>query len=320
MASFTVLAFQNFSSASLASFMTRACSISLTTPIYQEPIDMMTRMINVPLATKSPCFHSASSPYGFSMTSVAGAATGGAGFTTSTIEGAGLTSAAGGGPCGACAIASLCAANSVTIKKPSSTNHFAFMFALRGKPEVELDHGPGPLRFSVDNGRLGLAIAQPFLCDVVEPPVSGRALHFAFENPSVRVNEDTEPYRPGLARPPRSHRIGGLFAIGPSRRADDRGGRCRGRRNRRGRRGRYHRCDRGRRLHPHLYLHLRRRNERRPRRGELGRRRGWRRLILRRDTPRPSASGFESGAAHASPLCRAAAAHRTTNHSDPTHR
>src|SRR2546426_3427584 len=108
------------------------------------------------------------------MTSTTGAAIGGgAGFTTSTAGGAGLTSAPGGVPCGACAIASLCAANSVTIKKPCSTNHFAFMFSLVSKPEVEFDRGPGPLRLSVDNGGLGLAIAQPFLCDVIQPPVSG---------------------------------------------------------------------------------------------------------------------------------------------------
>ena len=60
--SLTAPALQNLLLASLASFRTRACSISLTTPMYQEPIDMMTRMINVPLATKSPCFHSASMP------------------------------------------------------------------------------------------------------------------------------------------------------------------------------------------------------------------------------------------------------------------
>src|SRR6267143_4780033 len=156
------------------------------------------------------------------MTSICGAAIGGG---AATGGGAGLTSAAGGAPCGACAIASLCAANSVTIRKPSSTNHFAFMFSLVSKPEVKFDRGPGALRFSVDNRRLGLAIAQPFLCDVVQPPVSGRALHFTFENPSVRVDEDTEAYRPGLARPPRGHRIGRLLAVGPCRRADDRGGR-----------------------------------------------------------------------------------------------
>ena len=37
--------------------------------MYHEPIDMMTRMISVPLETKSPCFQRASRPYGFSIVS-----------------------------------------------------------------------------------------------------------------------------------------------------------------------------------------------------------------------------------------------------------
>src|SRR5260221_9311135 len=37
-------------------------------PMYQEPIDMMTRMMSVPRETKSPGFHRASMPYGFSTT------------------------------------------------------------------------------------------------------------------------------------------------------------------------------------------------------------------------------------------------------------
>src|SRR5450830_1440887 len=42
--------------------------------MYQEPMDMIAMMISVPLATKSPVFHNASRPYGFSITSFAGAA------------------------------------------------------------------------------------------------------------------------------------------------------------------------------------------------------------------------------------------------------
>src|SRR2546430_16822783 len=38
--------------------------------MYQLPIDMMTRIPNVILATRSPPFHRASRPYGFSTNSV----------------------------------------------------------------------------------------------------------------------------------------------------------------------------------------------------------------------------------------------------------
>src|SRR5688572_32805447 len=66
--------------------------------MYQLPIDMMMRMISVPLDTKSPCFQRASRPYGFSMVSLAGspAPAGGVG----ALAGAGAAeagwSAAGG--------------------------------------------------------------------------------------------------------------------------------------------------------------------------------------------------------------------------------
>src|SRR3989442_700176 len=49
--SLTAPALQNLLLASLASFITRACSITLTAPMYHEPIDMMIRMIKVTLAT-----------------------------------------------------------------------------------------------------------------------------------------------------------------------------------------------------------------------------------------------------------------------------
>jgi hypothetical protein len=47
-----------------------ACSYTLVMMMYQLPIDMMTRMPSVMRATRSPPFHNASRPYGFSMTSV----------------------------------------------------------------------------------------------------------------------------------------------------------------------------------------------------------------------------------------------------------
>ena len=38
------------------------CSYTFTNMMYQQPIDMMIRMMSVPLVTKSPCFHIASMP------------------------------------------------------------------------------------------------------------------------------------------------------------------------------------------------------------------------------------------------------------------
>src|SRR4051812_26520112 len=50
--------------ASSPCFSNLACSRNLSTPMYQVPSDMMTRMIRVALAMTSPCDHSAESPYG----------------------------------------------------------------------------------------------------------------------------------------------------------------------------------------------------------------------------------------------------------------
>src|SRR5437764_997834 len=61
---------QHLDRAPRASLTRRACAMYLAMPMYQVPIDMMIRMISVPRAMKSPCFHSASMPYGFSITSV----------------------------------------------------------------------------------------------------------------------------------------------------------------------------------------------------------------------------------------------------------
>src|SRR5258707_8771059 len=67
--------------------------------MYQLPIDMMTRMIKVALETKSPPFHSASRPYGLSMTSVARA--GAAGAAAGTAGGGGETAEGAAGAAGA---------------------------------------------------------------------------------------------------------------------------------------------------------------------------------------------------------------------------
>src|SRR5436853_444814 len=62
--------------AARASPLMRRLSYSLVTRMYQLPMLMITRMISVPLATKSPCAHSADRPYGLSIVSLVVVATG----------------------------------------------------------------------------------------------------------------------------------------------------------------------------------------------------------------------------------------------------
>src|SRR4029079_11001343 len=81
-------AVQNVLSATRAWWPILACSYTLVMMMYQLPIDMMTRMPSVMRATRSPPFHNASRPYGFSMTSVV--------FST-TLAGAARGSGGGGG-------------------------------------------------------------------------------------------------------------------------------------------------------------------------------------------------------------------------------
>src|ERR1700704_1818716 len=68
--SFSDLADQNVFLASRACAISLNCSNSLVTMMYQLPIDMIARMISVPRETKSPPFHKASMPYGFSTDSL----------------------------------------------------------------------------------------------------------------------------------------------------------------------------------------------------------------------------------------------------------
>src|SRR4029079_6705666 len=104
-------AVQNVLSATRAWWPILACSYTLLMMMYQLPIDMMTRMPSVMRATRSPPFHNASRPYGFSMISVvfsptlAGAAgtaggAGTAGAVAAAASGAGAAGAAGGGDAG----------------------------------------------------------------------------------------------------------------------------------------------------------------------------------------------------------------------------
>ena len=70
-------------------------SYSLVTRMYQLPMLMITRMISVPLATKSPCAHSADSPYGLSIVSLVVVATGAGAPDAAAL--AGSCAAAGSG-------------------------------------------------------------------------------------------------------------------------------------------------------------------------------------------------------------------------------
>src|SRR5690242_9479826 len=70
----TDAAFQNVRSAARACRFIRDCSYTFVTMMYQLPADITTRMPSVIRATRSPPFQSACSPYGFSITSVDGAA------------------------------------------------------------------------------------------------------------------------------------------------------------------------------------------------------------------------------------------------------
>src|SRR5258706_9872955 len=70
-------------------------SYSLVTRMYQLPMDMTTRMMSVPLATKSPCAHSADRPYGLSTVSLVVVATGGGGTGVPVAVSAAALAAAG---------------------------------------------------------------------------------------------------------------------------------------------------------------------------------------------------------------------------------
>jgi hypothetical protein len=84
--------------AALASPEIFRLSYSLVMRMYQLPMLMITRMISVPLATKSPCAHSADSPYGLSMVSLLVEAVGGAAGTVAAgSEAAGACACAGSG-------------------------------------------------------------------------------------------------------------------------------------------------------------------------------------------------------------------------------
>src|SRR5207249_7931346 len=216
------------------------------------------------------------------MTSVAGAAiAGGAAFTTSTTGG-GLTSAPGGGaPCGACAIATMDSAASTATTRILTSNHRLFILLLCKSLDlpVVINARPCALRPAVDRRRPELACSQRGPCRLIQAAVAGRALDLALQHLAVHIDEKAQPHDAPFVRAQRGRRIRRLLA---SPGVDDRPGALdrRSRRRNRHRRRRLHHGGDGRRwLHRNLYLHLGGRNERRGRRGELGRGRRRRRLL-----------------------------------------
>src|SRR6266850_6648994 len=105
------------------------------------------------------------------MTSVAGATIGGgAAFTTSTTGGAGLTSAAGGAPCGACAIATIGSAASTATSRILTSNH-RFFILLPCKSldfPVVVNARPCAFRPAVDRRRPEPACSQRDPCRLIQ--------------------------------------------------------------------------------------------------------------------------------------------------------
>src|SRR3989441_3389307 len=199
------------------------------------------------------------------MTSVAGAARGGgAGFATSTTGG-GLTSVAGGAPCGACAIATMDSAASTATTRILTSNHRLFILVLCKSLDfpVVVDARPGALRPAVDRRRPELACSQRGPCRLIQAAIAGGALDLALQHPAVHIDEKAQPHDAPFVRAQRGRRIRRLLA---SPGVDDRRGALGRRRRRRNRHRpwRLHPRSGGRRwLHRNLYLHLGGREERR---------------------------------------------------------
>src|SRR5437016_9538008 len=185
------------------------------------------------------------------MTSTAGAAIdGGAGLTTSTTGGAGLTSAAGGAPCGACAIATIDIAANTTASRVLTSNHRFFILLPYKSLQfpVVLDARPCALGPAVHGGRLELAYSKPGSGGFIEAPVAGRALDLAFQHLAVDVDPEGQRHQAGFVGAYRGGRVSWLRAGG---RVHDSRSPCRHPRRRdrhRGRR-RHHRRDRRWQLH-----------------------------------------------------------------------
>src|SRR5882724_1970328 len=149
------------------------------------------------------------------MTSVAGAAIGGgAGLTTSITVGAGLTSAGGGAPCGACASATIDSPASTTASRILTSNHrFSILSLFKSfQFPVVLDARPCALGPAVHGGRPELAYPKPGSCRFIEPPVAGRALDLAFQHPAVDVDKEGQRHQAGFVGAYRGGRVGRLRA------------------------------------------------------------------------------------------------------------
>src|SRR5882762_5089379 len=174
------------------------------------------------------------------MTSVAGAATGGGAGLTTSITG-GLTSAGGGAPCGACAIATIDSVASTATTGILTSNHRLFILLLCKSLEfpVVVNARPGALRPAVDRRRPELACSQRGPCRLIQAAIAGRAVDLALQHPAVHIDEKAQPHDAPFVRAQRGRRVRRLLA---SPGVDDRPGalnrRCR-RRNRH-RRRRWH--------------------------------------------------------------------------------
>src|SRR5258705_12043175 len=84
--------------------------------MYQLPMLMITRMIRVPLATKSPCAHSAPRPYGLSTVSLATV-----GVAIGAAAAAGALASAAGAAVAAAEAAGSCAWAARGLRTPTAT-------------------------------------------------------------------------------------------------------------------------------------------------------------------------------------------------------
>src|SRR4051812_49993290 len=163
--------------------------------MYQVPIDMSTRMMSVPLETKSPSFHTASRPYGFSTVTFSGetswpAPAGGVG----AFAGASAGAAGAGWPAGAegCAWAKAADATSSgaagramsAMTSITGRRLRTLIVRLLEKATLELEKG-GPA--SVLETEIDLVFADEAHRLGIELPLRQGADHFAIEDPVARL-------------------------------------------------------------------------------------------------------------------------------------
>ena len=137
--------------------------------MYQLPMDMMTRMASVTLATMSLPFSSAVKPYGLSTTSVAFAAAFGAAAAGAAAGSAGAAAAAAGAGC-ACPACGTTAADTAMSRTAASAARrviFSMLSPDRGLVSEKVARGPADSRDANGNagfhnrGRTGRLLANP---------------------------------------------------------------------------------------------------------------------------------------------------------------